>query len=185
MAGVSLSVDDWDPNWPEAQQRQAIKDAARLHRSKGTVGAVKRVLANLGVTVDMLEWFQETDDVALASIQSKTPHTFVFIAWANANPYVSNQVFLSPDLYAAITRAVENTKPLRSHFDFLVGARLDSGLAAGASSGGWLQSGRFSQQTKPVQVPKTISTLSAGFHLTNRRLAVARYYMVESPGVAE
>lgn len=52
------SVDEWDPAWSEAQKRQAIKDAVWIHRHKGTVGALKRALGQLGMAVTVSEWFQ-------------------------------------------------------------------------------------------------------------------------------
>lgn len=51
----SLSIDDWDPNWTEAQKRGAVAAAIEVHRSKGTVGAVKRALAVLGYEVEIDE----------------------------------------------------------------------------------------------------------------------------------
>ena len=44
----AFSVDEWDPDWPEAAKRASIRDAARIQRHKGTVWAIRRVLANAG-----------------------------------------------------------------------------------------------------------------------------------------
>ncbi|WP_295466600.1 phage tail protein I [uncultured Pseudomonas sp.] len=43
----AVSVDDWDANWGEDRKRQVIADSVRIHRHKGTRGAVSRALANL------------------------------------------------------------------------------------------------------------------------------------------
>lgn len=51
----SLSIDDWDPDWTEAQKRGAVASAIEVHRSKGTVGAVKRALSVLGYEVEIDE----------------------------------------------------------------------------------------------------------------------------------
>ena len=52
----ALSVDDWIPAWPEATRRQAVADAALLHRRKGTPWAVKHSLQRLGFQdVEILE----------------------------------------------------------------------------------------------------------------------------------
>lgn len=40
----AMSVDEWDDRWPEARQREAVQQAARLHRRKGTPWAIKRAL---------------------------------------------------------------------------------------------------------------------------------------------
>ncbi len=44
----AFSVDEWDPGWSEATKRASIRDAAKIQRHKGTVWAIKRVLANAG-----------------------------------------------------------------------------------------------------------------------------------------
>ncbi|WP_281545902.1 phage tail protein I [Grimontia sp. SpTr1] len=174
----SLSVEDWDAQWPEALQRETIKQAATIHRHKGTVGAVRRALAALGVSVDFLEWFQDTDDMALARVQSSTPHTFVFIAWANANPYTSDAVFLNPSLYASVRRAVESVKPVRAHFDFLVGARLDAALGIGLVIPSQRMVTKQRGDCQPVGWRPVSLRVSAAMHLNRRRFAVARYRLL-------
>jgi phage tail P2-like protein len=52
------SVDEWDPKWSDAEQRQAIRDSIWLHRHKGTVGAMRRALAQIGADISIKEWFQ-------------------------------------------------------------------------------------------------------------------------------
>lgn len=44
----AMSVDEWDPQWPEERKRTAIEEADFIHRHKGTPGAIKRALAVLG-----------------------------------------------------------------------------------------------------------------------------------------
>jgi phage tail P2-like protein len=50
----ALHVDEWDENWSEEQMRQVIADSVAVHKTKGTIGALKRALQSLGyeVTVD-------------------------------------------------------------------------------------------------------------------------------------
>lgn len=50
----SLHVDEWDSNWTEQQKRDVIAASVAVHKTKGTIGALKRALAALGyeVTVD-------------------------------------------------------------------------------------------------------------------------------------
>ena len=174
----ALSVDEWNTDWSESTKRDFIKQSATVHRHKGTVGAVRNALASLGITIDFLEWFDDVHDIALAPIHSAVPHTFVFIAWANENPYTSNEVVLNPQLYATARRVVEQVKPVRSHFDFLVGAKMNAHTQIGVASTGLIQVGRLSNQTVPVQIPATQSSISAILHLNERRYAVARFYLV-------
>ncbi|SNR22851.1 phage tail protein I [Paracoccus sediminis] len=44
----ALSVDDWDPDWPEARRREVVRRSFDLHRIKGTQTSVKQALAMQG-----------------------------------------------------------------------------------------------------------------------------------------
>ena len=174
----SLSVDQWDAQWPVATQRTVIAESATIHRHKGTVGAVKPALQSLGVTVDFLEWFEPVDDLVLAPIQSTAPHTFVFIVWAHGQAYTSGAIVLGLHTYQLIQNLVEQTKPASAHFDFLVGAKIKGDIAVSSHSGGWLQSARLTHETKPVQVPSAQLTVGLHAHINRRRFSVARFYLI-------
>ncbi|GAA3588832.1 phage tail protein I [Gibbsiella greigii] len=57
----AFSVDRWDEQWTEAEKRQAVRDAFYIHRRKGTVAAMRRVIENLGYTLSIEEWWQVAD----------------------------------------------------------------------------------------------------------------------------
>lgn len=57
----AFSVDRWDEKWTPAEKRQAVKDAFYIHRRKGTVAAIRRVIENLGYTMTIQEWWQVAD----------------------------------------------------------------------------------------------------------------------------
>lgn len=44
----SLSVDEWDDEWTEENKRQAILNSIFIHKHKGTVASIRRVLASAG-----------------------------------------------------------------------------------------------------------------------------------------
>lgn len=44
----SLNIDTWSSSWPEDYKRQVIKNAQNIQAIKGTIGAVKQALADLG-----------------------------------------------------------------------------------------------------------------------------------------
>ena len=44
----AFSIDEWREDWSEDAKRASIRDAVMIHRRKGTVWAIKRVLANAG-----------------------------------------------------------------------------------------------------------------------------------------
>ena len=118
----ALSVDAWDSDWPTFVKRKVIAESVVIHRRKGTVEAVRRAMAVLGVQVELREWF-ETDG---------PPHTFSVTAWASDNFREDDAPLLTADYYRSLKRAVDTAKPVRSHYDFKVGARFGAGLGLAA-----------------------------------------------------
>lgn len=97
----SVRVDAWDDAWTEAQKRAVIKSAYRVHKQKGTVAAVESALAALGVTADLVEWWQEEPPA--------TPHTFRL-------DLDTEYMDLTDSFAGSIERQVSSVKPVRSHF---------------------------------------------------------------------
>ena len=57
----AFSVDRWDEKWPAEEKRKAVKDAFYIHRRKGTVAAIRRVIENMGYSMSIEEWWQVAD----------------------------------------------------------------------------------------------------------------------------
>ena len=57
----SFSVDRWDENWTEAVKRQVVRDAFYIHKYKGTISAVRRVVEPFGYLIRVLEWWKTND----------------------------------------------------------------------------------------------------------------------------
>ena len=53
----AFSVDRWDEAWPEDVKRGVVSAAFYIHRHKGTIGAVRRVVEPLGYLINVIEWF--------------------------------------------------------------------------------------------------------------------------------
>ena len=81
----ALGVEDWDSDWPEAVKRAAVRDAFKIHREKGTLAGLKRLLMNAGAEYEYIERPQGVPMTALLRI------------------FNSNAVYL-PDIAAAIGR---------------------------------------------------------------------------------
>ena len=47
----AFSVDVWDATWTEAVKREVIKLSVSIHRIKGTLGSVRRILTTIGFHV--------------------------------------------------------------------------------------------------------------------------------------
>jgi phage tail P2-like protein len=101
----AFSVDDWDPSYTEAQQRDAIKSAVRVQRYKGTIGAVRDAIAVLGIDVQVQEWFNQ--------LPAGAPYTFNVLM-------DTSQVGISQAAFAKVLKLLETNKNLRSHMNLLV-----------------------------------------------------------------
>lgn len=56
----ACSVDRWDDNWPDSIKRGTIKASYFIHKHKGTIAAVRRVVESLGYLIRITEWWQTT-----------------------------------------------------------------------------------------------------------------------------
>jgi phage tail P2-like protein len=57
----AFSVDRWDENWTEQAKRSAVRAAWFVHKHKGTIGALRRVVEPLGYLIRVTEWWQTND----------------------------------------------------------------------------------------------------------------------------
>lgn len=120
----AMSVEGWEAAETEEQQRALIRQSIPIHKHKGTVGAIRRVLKAVGVTADYKEWTQ---------IPGAVPYTFELIAWANDNRPGEGSI-LSPQLFQRLRALVDATKNERSHYKLKLGARFDSALGLANAS---------------------------------------------------
>lgn len=96
----AVSIDVWDPDWTTEQKRTAIKTSLRVHRKKGTIGAVLDALGALGFTAKVQEWF--------AQIPQADPYTYRLIIEVD-------QVGFDLEDVALLLEVVDSAKNLRSH----------------------------------------------------------------------
>ncbi|MFB9149520.1 phage tail protein I [Roseovarius ramblicola] len=100
----ALSVDQWDPDWPEGQKRDVIRTAIAIQRQKGTAGAVRDALGALAIDARVVEWHRAQVPGA--------PYTYRLVIETGPDAPVTS--------LAAIERAlatVDRVKSLRSHLD--------------------------------------------------------------------
>ena len=120
---IQRSVDRWDPEWSETIKRKVVKDAFEVHKRKGTVGALRRVVEPFADILDITEW-HELEPMG-------EPGTFT----------MSLALFesgLSDTAIAELERMINDTKPLSRHLvglsityspngSYYVGAGISSG----------------------------------------------------------
>ena len=112
----ALSVDSWDMDWTETQKRDTIKASLAVHRVKGTIGAVRRALAALGIGVDLQEWFNQ--------IPAGAPYTYRLLLHVT-------QVGIDKADVTKMLGVIAATKNLRSHLSSI---RIDVTSRATAST---------------------------------------------------
>ncbi|WP_312043996.1 phage tail protein I [Erwinia sp.] len=52
------SVDRWDTGWSESTKRAVVKASQYVHRHKGTLGSIRRVVEPLGYLIRIVEWWK-------------------------------------------------------------------------------------------------------------------------------
>ncbi|WP_337239081.1 phage tail protein I [Proteus faecis] len=92
------SVDRWDENWSESVKRQVVRDSMFIHRHKGTIGALKRVVEPLGYIIKVTEWWQ-TDD---------PPGTFRLDVGVQENG-------ITQEIYDELERLIADARPVSRH----------------------------------------------------------------------
>jgi phage tail P2-like protein len=138
----SWKVEGWESAYTDEQRRALIREAIPVHKTKGTVGAIRRVLKAVRVNADYKEWHE---------IPNAAPYTFQVTAWANDNRPGEGSI-ISPQLEERLRALVDATKNERSHYTFRLGARFDGGLVAANASRlqGWV---RRSADVQPIPLP--------------------------------
>ncbi|WIX33326.1 phage tail protein I [Salinicola sp. JS01] len=110
----ALSLDAWQPYWPERIKRQRLRNAIEIQRRKGTAKSVRDVVRSFGSSLALREWWQKAEP--------GSPHTFDVVLTLGAE--VPNSAAFQQDIVDEITR----TKPVRSHFTFTAGLSATGGV---------------------------------------------------------
>jgi phage tail P2-like protein len=110
------SVDVWDVDWPEDIKRSVVAMSAEVHRFKGTPYAIKRALDALGVSTELVEWWQASPEAARG--------TFDVTAYAGRALYSDEDVFINQKMVRSIIAVLERVAPVSRGFTIAVGAKL-------------------------------------------------------------
>ena len=63
-----FSVDSWDSDWTENEKRSTIANSFYIHKKKGTISALRKVVEPLGFLLKVINWYEVEPQGA--------PHTF-------------------------------------------------------------------------------------------------------------
>jgi phage tail P2-like protein len=137
----AFSVDRWDENWTESAKRSAVRAAWFVHKHKGTVGALRRVVEPLGYLIRITEWWQTHDN----------PGTFRLDVGVL-------ETGITEEMYLELERLIADAKPCSRH---LIGLSInldvtgDFYIAAATYDG--------EELTVYPYIPETITASGAGF----------------------
>lgn len=94
------SVDRWDPSWSTDTKRAVTAASFFVHKRKGTIGALRRVVEPLGYLIQIREWWQQ-DPPARRGTFTMT------IGMVDTG--------IDDVAYAELERLIDDAKPLTRH----------------------------------------------------------------------
>lgn len=94
------SVDRWVDTWPVAVKRAAISASYYIHKHKGTIGAIRRVVEPLGYLVNVVEWWQK--------VPEGEPATFELEVGVL-------ETGISEETYQELVLLIDDAKPVSRH----------------------------------------------------------------------
>jgi phage tail P2-like protein len=94
------SVDRWDYRWSEATKRAAIRASYYIHKHKGTIGALRRVVEPLGYLIEVVEWWQTAPE--------GVPGTFALKVGVL-------DTGITEEMYDELARLIDDAKPVSRH----------------------------------------------------------------------
>ena len=100
----ALSVDKWDEDWSEEVKRIAIKQSFFIHKHKGTIAAVKRVVEPIGYLVELKEWFNQKPQAKAGTFSLTVEVT---------------ETGLSEQTYNELVRLINDVRPVSRHLSQL------------------------------------------------------------------
>lgn len=149
------SVDRWDAGWSEATKRSVVAASEYVHRHKGTIGSLRRVVEPLGYLIRITEWWKS----------GEAPGTFRLDVGVL-------ETGITEEMYNELERLIADAKPCSRH---LIGLsiNLDSSgtlpVAAASYSGDELTVYPYTPEIITVNGPGYIGTAVHLIDLTEVR----------------
>src|SRR5690606_3451697 len=95
-----VSVDRWSEDWPIETKISVIQQSFYVHKRKGTIASLRRVVEPFGYLLDVVEWFEETPPGPRGTFRLDIG--------------VNNEG-ITEEIYLELERLIEVTKPLSRH----------------------------------------------------------------------
>jgi len=136
-----VSVDRWSDSWPEDVKRQVIAESFYVHKRKGTIASLRRVIEPFGKILRITEWFEHNPPGPRGTF--------------SLDIGVTGQG-ISESLYHELERMISETKPLSRHL-------LHLNMTAVATGTLWLASASYTGEITAVYPPHTRSVTVQGW----------------------
>jgi len=137
----AFSVDRWDENWTEAAKRSTVRSALFVHKHKGTIGALRRVVEPLGYLIRVTEWWQTKD----------IPGTFRLDVGVL-------ETGITEEMYQELERLISDAKPCSRH---LIGLSINLDVISNCYIAAATYDGE--ELTVYPYFPETITTSGSAF----------------------
>jgi phage tail P2-like protein len=113
----TLQVEDWDPIWSEARKRAIVAEAVAIHRLRGTLAAVRRVLrlAGYGEARIVERWGEKQRDGTITRDGSET--RMAADHWAEYRVILDRPITAEQAVF--VRRLIERAAPARCHLKLL------------------------------------------------------------------
>lgn len=109
----AFACEIWDSDWPEDKKRATLKVWLRIRAKRGTVYSIKETFRQLGITIDIIEWWQKASADGIRK-------TFEAYFWLDEN----SSGKLADEGY--LGRIIDSLKPVAAHPGFAVGVRVQA-----------------------------------------------------------
>lgn len=95
-----VSVDRWSEAWPLTTKLQVIRDSFYVHKHKGTIASLRRVVEPFGYLLDVIEWHE--------MVPPARRGTFQLVIGVNNEG-------ITDETYAELVRLIDEARPLSRH----------------------------------------------------------------------
>jgi phage tail P2-like protein len=112
LLGWQFHIEEYNKAQDIQEKKALIKNAIELHRHKGTLYAIKKVLEIFSMDTKIYEWFQSIPEPYNLTLKQLKPYEFVAVL--NVNRKVENQLF-SQQTQEYMKDLINEYKNVRSH----------------------------------------------------------------------
>lgn len=95
-----VSVDRWSEDWSAETKRKVIEESFFVHKRKGTIASLRRVVEPFGYLLQVREWWQEQPAGRRGTFRLDIG---------------VNEFGITEDVYAELERLIDDAKPLSRH----------------------------------------------------------------------